>query len=77
MRILVSCHGGVRRALLRGRYMGAVARMEWAGVPLDATTLARLRVLMKEPQWITNAEAEAFLREAAELIEGRPAPPKP
>ena len=29
--------------LLRGRYMAAAARMEWAGVPLDADALARLR----------------------------------
>jgi hypothetical protein len=31
------------RAVLRGRYMTAVARMEWNGVPLDVDTLARLR----------------------------------
>ena len=31
------------RALLRGRYMAAVARMEWAGVPIDVPTLDRLR----------------------------------
>src|SRR5262249_54445992 len=31
------------RALLRGRYMAAVARMEWNGTPLDVETLARLR----------------------------------
>jgi hypothetical protein len=31
------------RALLRGRYMAAAARMEWAGVPIDADALARLR----------------------------------
>ncbi len=31
------------RALLRGRYMGAAARMEWAGVPIDAVTLEALR----------------------------------
>jgi hypothetical protein len=31
------------RALLRGRYMAAAARMEWTGVPLDTETLARLR----------------------------------
>jgi hypothetical protein len=31
------------RALLRGRYMTAVARMEWAGVPIDLDTLDRLR----------------------------------
>ena len=33
------------RALLRGRYMGAVARMEWAGVPIDTVTLGRLIAL--------------------------------
>jgi hypothetical protein len=31
------------RALLRGRYMAAAARMEWAGVPIDTEALARLR----------------------------------
>jgi DNA polymerase I len=31
------------RALLRGRYMAAAARMEWAGVPIDVETLNRLR----------------------------------
>lgn len=31
------------RALLRGRYMAAAARIEWTGVPIDAATLGRLR----------------------------------
>jgi hypothetical protein len=31
------------RALLRGRYTTAAARMEWQGVPIDTYTLARLR----------------------------------
>src|SRR5262249_360846 len=31
------------RATLRGRYMAACAWMEWAGVPIDTDTLARLR----------------------------------
>lgn len=31
------------RALLRGRYMGAVARMEWIGVPIDMEALMQLR----------------------------------
>jgi hypothetical protein len=31
------------RALLRGRYMPAAARMEWTGVPVDVDTLAELR----------------------------------
>ncbi|MEN1679255.1 MAG: DNA polymerase [Planctomycetota bacterium] len=31
------------RALLRGRYMAAAARIEWCGVPIDTDTLGRLR----------------------------------
>jgi hypothetical protein len=31
------------RALLRGRYMAAAARMEWTGVPIDTDTLGQLR----------------------------------
>lgn len=31
------------QALLRGRFMKAAARMEWAGVPIDMPTLERLR----------------------------------
>jgi hypothetical protein len=31
------------RALLRGRYMAACARMEWVGVPVDTETLSLLR----------------------------------
>lgn len=31
------------RALLRGRYMVAAARMEWAGVPIDVEMLQRIR----------------------------------
>jgi hypothetical protein len=31
------------RALLRGRYMAAVARMEWAGIPFDSEALDKLR----------------------------------
>jgi hypothetical protein len=32
-----------RAVACRGRYMKAVARMEWAGVPIDVPTLSRLR----------------------------------
>jgi hypothetical protein len=32
------------RALLRGRYMAAVARMEWAGIPINAEALGQLRM---------------------------------
>src|SRR5262249_13259601 len=31
------------RALLRGRYMAAAARIEWNGIPIDTDTLDRLR----------------------------------
>jgi hypothetical protein len=32
------------RALLRGRYQAAVARMEWTGIPIDTESLETLRV---------------------------------
>jgi hypothetical protein len=36
-------HIDLPRALLRGRYMAAAARMEWVGAPIDTDALARLR----------------------------------
>jgi hypothetical protein len=36
-------------------------------------TLGRLREYMKQAGWSGEVEAEGFLREAEELIEGRPA----
>jgi hypothetical protein len=36
-------------------------------------TLGRLREVMKQPQWTNNPEAQGFLREAEELIAGKPA----
>jgi hypothetical protein len=36
-------------------------------------TLSRLREAMKQPGWANDAEAQGFLREADELIEGKPA----
>src|SRR5262249_17941810 len=36
-------HLDLPRALLRGRYMTAAARMEWNGVPIDTAALDRLR----------------------------------
>ena len=36
-------HIDLPRALMRGRYMAAVARMEWTGVPIDTDLLDRLR----------------------------------
>ena len=41
------------------------------------STLARLRELNSKPPWSTNAETAAFLREAAALIEDRPAERSP
>jgi WD40 repeat protein len=38
-------------------------------------TLARLRELMKDARWSGDQQAQAFLREAEELIEGKPAQP--
>jgi DNA polymerase I len=34
---------GLGQALLRGRYMAAAARIEWAGVPMDTDLLGQLR----------------------------------
>ncbi len=39
------------RALHRGRYMRAVADMEWAGVPIDRVTLDKIRA-----NWVTMQE---------------------
>jgi hypothetical protein len=38
-------------------------------------TLARLRETMKAFQYLTNKEAKEFLREAEELLEGKPNEP--
>jgi hypothetical protein len=43
-------HIDLPRALLRGRYMVAAARIEWNGVPIDTETLARLRAHWGEIQ---------------------------
>jgi hypothetical protein len=40
-------------------------------------TLARLREVMKQPPWAHEPEAPGFLREAEELIDGKPADKKP
>jgi DNA polymerase I len=44
-RLLVAMSSGIDlpRALLRGRYMAAVAAMEWNGTPVDTSTLELLR----------------------------------
>ena len=54
------------RALLRGRYMKAVARMEWNGVPLDMQTLEILR-----SQWDgIKCELVAAVDERYQVYEG-------
>jgi hypothetical protein len=40
-------------------------------------TLRGLREVMKEPGWALYAEAQGFLREAEELMEGKAADKKP
>ena len=42
-----------------------------------AATLARLREVMKKPEWATNEEAKDVFQEAETLIEGKAAKPKP
>jgi eukaryotic-like serine/threonine-protein kinase len=54
----------------------AMARHKLGETTQAQDDLGRLRQIMKESPWASNAEAEAFLREAAELIEGRPADKK-
>lgn len=53
------------RALLRGRYMAAAARIEWNGIPVDAETLNELRQHWTRVQsrliHAVNAEYGVFL----------------
>jgi DNA polymerase-1 len=42
---------GLQHALLRGRYMTAVARMEFCGIPVDSELLARLQSHWPELRW--------------------------
>ena len=56
----VACHpGDLERALLRGRYMRAVARMEHTGIPIDIPTLERLRASWHEIQKRLIAEVDS------------------
>ncbi|MDX8346513.1 DNA polymerase [Cognatiyoonia sp. IB215446] len=41
-RMVALDHIDLDRALVRGRYMAAVARMEWAGIPMDHAGLANI-----------------------------------
>jgi hypothetical protein len=45
---IVARPNGLGQALLRGRYMAAVARMERTGVPIDTATLERLRARWRD-----------------------------
>jgi hypothetical protein len=55
------------RALLRGRYMAAAARMEWHGVPIDTATLAQFRAHWTDIQDALIARIDADY----EVFEGR------
>lgn len=52
-------HIDLPRALLRGRYMQAVARMEHTGIPVDAPLLARLRTHWRAIRQSLVAEVDA------------------
>ena len=55
------------RALLRGRYMAAAARMEWNGVPIDTAMLAQFRAHWTDIQDALIARIDADY----EVFEGR------
>jgi WD40 repeat protein/serine/threonine protein kinase len=55
----------------------AMAQQQRGQKDQAGATLARLREVMKQPRWAQDAEAQGFLREAEELIEGKPADKKP
>ena len=55
------------RALLRGRYMPAVARMEHTGVPIDTTCLA----LLREHWGHIQVELIAEIDDSYQVFEGR------
>ena len=49
----------------------AMAQFKLAQQEQAQTLLTELRQLMRQPQWSGNAEAQRFLREATDLIEGK------
>jgi hypothetical protein len=51
----------------------AIAQHQLRNKDEAKTTLGRLREGMQQPRWVEDAEAQGFLREAQELIEGKPA----
>lgn len=52
-------HVDLPRALLRGRYMKAAARIEWNGIPVDTDTLALLRGRWEDIKAKLIAEVDA------------------
>jgi DNA polymerase-1 len=52
-------HVDLPRALLRGRYMKAAARIEWNGIPVDTDTLALLRGRWEDIKTKLIAEVDA------------------
>jgi DNA polymerase I len=61
------------RALLRGRYMAAAAAMEWAGVPIDTSTLDQLRTHWRgiQDQLIADIDADYGVFEGRTFKERR------
>jgi hypothetical protein len=60
------------RALIRGRYMAAVARMEYLGVPIDVETFGRLRDRWEEIKGeIVRADDRFGLFDGVSFKEGR------
>src|SRR5262249_32622709 len=55
----------------------AMAQFQVGRTEQARSTLARLRELQSKPPWSTNAETASFLREAAALIQDKPAQPRP
>jgi WD40 repeat protein/serine/threonine protein kinase len=55
----------------------AMTRQQLGQQDQARTILARLREMRNGPRWAKNPAAERYLREAAELIEGRAARPQP
>jgi hypothetical protein len=51
-------HIDLPRALLRGRYMAAAAKIEWQGVPIDMEALERLRLGWDEIKWRLVTEVD-------------------
>jgi hypothetical protein len=66
----------VRRALLRGRYLNAVAKIEWEGIPCDTVALEALRhhwdTLRRKVVEVVNAHYHVFVPQRLALDPGSP-----